>query len=442
MQKTIFRHGIVAAFLVVAGCGSNSPGGTTGTGGAGGTGTGGATGGGSGTGGTPATGGAAGGASGGTAGASTGGTAGIGTGGTAGAGTGGTAGTGTGGSGGGGVGGAALWLTLPDVPPSLAVPAGATLVIHDHGIGTQIYTCTPSGGADAGADAGAITYAWVLKAPDAKLYDSTNTQVGTHGAGPEWTSTVDGSVVNGTKVLQANAPVTGAIPWLLLRASSTSGTGVFTNITYIQRVNTVGGVAPATGCGASTSGTQTSVAYSADYYFYTGGGVAAWLVPPGNLPSAIAVPTGNKLAIHDRGIGNQVYTCTQTGGGDAGAVSYGWVLKGPDAILYNATFAQVGTHGVGPEWTSTDGSVVNGTKLGQASGATTTAVAWLLLKASSTTGTGVFTNVTYVQRLNTVGGAAPATGCSAGTVSTETSVAYSADYYFFIAGTGDGGVGG
>ena len=330
MQKTIFRHGIVAAFLIVAGCGS-SPGGTTGTGGAGGTGTGGATGGVSGTGGTLATGGTAGAGTGGTAGAGTGGTAGAGTGGTAGAGTGGTAGAGTGGSSGtGGTAGAGTGGSAgAGTGGTAGAGTGGTPICRRRWrchrarrwpstITARVCRSTPAhraAAADAGADAGAITYAWVLKAPDAVLTDAGGAVVGTHGAGPEWTST-DGSMVNGMKVLQANAPgTTSAIPWLLLRASSTTGTGSSSNITYIQRVNTVGGVAPATGCGGATSGTQTSVAYMADYYFYTGGGAAAWLAPPGNLPSTIAAPTGNKLAIHDRGIGTQVYTCTQTPGG-------------------------------------------------------------------------------------------------------------------------------
>jgi Protein of unknown function (DUF3455) len=266
--------------------------------------------------------------------------------------------------------------------------------------------------------------------------------VGTHGAGPEWTST-DGSVVNGTKVQQANAPAAGAIPWLLLRASSTTGTGVFSNVTYVQRVNTSGGVAPATGCDAATSGTDTSVPYTADYYFFTGGGVAGWLTPPSNVPAAIAAPAGTTLAIHDHGIGTQVYTCTAAAAaGDAGAATYSWVLKGPDAVLYDATFTQVGTHGTGPEWTSTDGSVVNGSKVAQANAPAATAIPWLLLHASSTTGTGVFTTVSYVQRLNTAGGVAPATGCAVGTVNTETSVAYSADYYFYTGAPNDGGTGG
>jgi len=165
----------------------------------------------------------------------------------------------------GGLGGAA-WLTPPALPPALAVPAGAMIEAHTHAVGSQIYTCTAGGDADAGA----TTYAWTLKAPDARLYDADGAQVGTHGAGPSWTSG-DGSVANGVKVAQVDAPAAGAIPWLLLRVSSTSGAGVFSDVTFVQRLNTVGGVAPATGCDSTTAATDTPVGYSGDYYFYVGG---------------------------------------------------------------------------------------------------------------------------------------------------------------------------
>ena len=89
-------------------------------------------------------------------------------------------------------------------------------------------------GAGGAGGSGATTYSFVLKQPDAKLYDQSNTQVGTHGAGPNWTSTVDASVVNGAKVWQENSPTAGAIPWLLLRATSNTGTGVFSDITYVH----------------------------------------------------------------------------------------------------------------------------------------------------------------------------------------------------------------
>jgi hypothetical protein len=340
-----------------------------------------------------------------------------------------------------GDGGGDAWLRPPQVPPALNLPPGAVVKVHDHGEGAQIYTCAASGTVDAGGAAGGATYAWTLKAPDAKLFDRTGVQVGTHGAGPNWTSTVDGSVVNGAKIAQADAPDATAIPWLLLRAASTSGAGVFSDITYVQRVNTVGGKAPASGCDATTVGTETRVDYSAEYFFYTGGAGAAWLVPPPDVPSLLAPPAGAVLKIHDHAIGAQIYTCTGSGldgGLDATGATYAWVLKAPDAILYDATFAPVGTHGAGPNWTSTvDGSVVNGSKVQQSN--VTGAIPWLLLRATSTSGTGVFSDIAYVQRLNTAGGVAPATGCDATTVGAETRVAYSADYYFFTASVADGG---
>jgi hypothetical protein len=374
---------------------------------------------------------------------------GVATGGAAGAGTGGAAmdasadsaipDTGAGGSD-GGLDGGAPWLALPMVPPILAVPAGAALKLHDRGVGAQIYTCTASAGVDGGADGGATSFAWVLKAPDAELFDGSGTKVGTHGAGPHWTSTVDGNTVNGTKATQANAPSSTAIPWLLLRATSTAGTGVFSDVTYIQRVNTVGGKAPDGGCDAATVGGETSVGYSADYYFYTGGAGAAWLSAP-NAPAALAVPAGATLKLHDRGIGTQVYTCTASGGidGGGGGATYAWVLKAPDAILYDASFVQVGTHGAGPSWISPDGSSIAGTRLAQAASPSADAIPWLLLSAASTGAVGVFSDIAFVQRLNTSGGKAPAAGCDATSVGAETRVDYSADYYFFTGAMVDSG---
>ncbi|HEY7372313.1 MAG TPA: DUF3455 domain-containing protein, partial [Polyangia bacterium] len=274
------------------------------------------------------------------------------------------------------------------------------------------------------------------------------------GAGPNWTSTVDGSVVNGAKVYQENG-ASGAIPWLLLRATSNTGTGVFSDVTYVLRVNTSGGVAPTTGCDSTTAGMEVRASYTADYYFYTGGGPgAAWMTPPANLPAAIAVPSGATLKLHDHAIGVQVYTCTASaaggtgggggagGAGGGGATTYSYVLKQPDAVLYDSSFAQVGTHGLGPNWTSTvDSSVVNGAKTAGVNSTATGAVQWLLLQATSNTGTGVFSDVTWVQRLNTAGGAAPS-GCDATTAGMDIRVPYSADYYFFTGGAADGGTNG
>jgi hypothetical protein len=132
-------------------------------------------------------------------------------------------------------------------------------------VGFQVYTCTPSG--DGGADSG-VTYSWVV-VPDASLYNDSCVQVGTHFGGPTWKSSVDGSSVVGAKVASVDAA--NAIPSLLLKASSNSGEGIFSNVTAIQRLATTGGVTPSAACNASQLGQMSSVAYTATYYFYTGG---------------------------------------------------------------------------------------------------------------------------------------------------------------------------
>jgi hypothetical protein len=329
------------------------------------------------------------------------------------------------------------WLALPAVAPALVVPARAALKLHLHGSGTQVYTCSATA-SGSGTDGGVASYAWILKAPDAKLFGEDGELVGHHGAGPSWTSKDDGSSVTGVKAMQGDAPETSAIPWLLLRASSTSGAGIFSDVTYVQRLLTKGGRAPVSGCDATTVAAETAVEYSAEYYFYTGGAGADWLLLPAGLPSAIAAPSGATVKVHDRGLGAQVYTCTASNGADAGVGSFAWVLKAPDAILYDASYAQVGSHGAGPRWISVDGSEVAATKVGQASAPRADAIPWLLLAASSTGGTGTFGDIAFVLRLNTAGGVAPGDGCGPTTVGAETRVSYSADYYFLVAGP-DGG---
>ena len=157
-------------------------------------------------------------------------------------------------------------LVPPLVPAALAAPSGAMLAKRVHAVGVQIYTCTPPTGGGATA-----AYTWALKAPDAKLYDTSCTLVGTHGAGPSWRSEADGSTVVGAAVASVDAPDTHtAIPWLLLKAVSHTGTGVMSEVIAVQRVDTHGGVAPTSGCDAAHVGVDTSVAYTATYYFYKG----------------------------------------------------------------------------------------------------------------------------------------------------------------------------
>jgi hypothetical protein len=101
------------------------------------------------------------------------------------------------------------------------------------------------------------------------LLDETGTVVGTHGAGPSWTAK-DGSTLVAKKIARADAPRPEAIPWLLLQAVTTGGHGIFSAVTYVQRVETARGRAPVSGCEASTLGTLSRSEYAAEYYFYAG----------------------------------------------------------------------------------------------------------------------------------------------------------------------------
>jgi hypothetical protein len=147
-------------------------------------------------------------------------------------------------------------------PSTLAVPAGNVLLFKTYATGAQIYVCT------APAD-NPGAFMWTFKAPEAVLRNEAGEQVGRHFAGPSWQGN-DGSTVVGEAVTRADAADPGAIPWLLLKATSHEGAGVFSSITYIQRLETVGGVAPADGCDRSVAGATRSAPYTATYAFYYG----------------------------------------------------------------------------------------------------------------------------------------------------------------------------
>jgi Protein of unknown function (DUF3455) len=144
---------------------------------------------------------------------------------------------------------------LPHVPPPLAVPAGQRLAFANDAVGVQIYGC----------DATANGYDWVFRAPEANLYGHKGRLAGTHYAGPTWEAN-DGSTVAATKLAEVAVP--NAIPWLLLGAVSHAGKGRMTDVTYIHRLDTTAGKAPASGCDASHVGETARVDYTATYYFY------------------------------------------------------------------------------------------------------------------------------------------------------------------------------
>ena len=145
---------------------------------------------------------------------------------------------------------------LPAQCGAIVPEAGHKLDSHVYAKGVQIYEWN------------AITMVWDFKGPRAELFaeESYHGEVGTHFTGPNWQSK-GGSRVK-AEVIQGKTctPDSTAIAWLLLKAVEKTASGLFRDVTFIQRVNTTGGLRP------TLPGTQPGeikeVEYTAEYYFY------------------------------------------------------------------------------------------------------------------------------------------------------------------------------
>ena len=132
-------------------------------------------------------------------------------------------------------------LAIVSVPENL--PNGNTRVATFYAVGVQKYKARIKAGSDP------VAYEWVFVAPQADLYDITNAKVGTHGAGPFWsTSPIDSIFAQQfSPARTAPSPDPESIDWLLLMPKvGTTPTGIFSDVDYIQRIATKGGKAPLT----------------------------------------------------------------------------------------------------------------------------------------------------------------------------------------------------
>jgi hypothetical protein len=151
----------------------------------------------------------------------------------------------------------------PDVPAALQAPAGQSAFVEALATGVQIYECAPKPGEPS-------AFAWTFRSPEAALSDRSGRALGKHYAGPTWEA-LDGSKIVGQSKASDPGPNPAAIPWLLLTAKSSSDAGAFSRASSIQRVRTVGGIAPTEPCGATNAGQIARVPYTATYYFYRAG---------------------------------------------------------------------------------------------------------------------------------------------------------------------------
>ena len=146
-------------------------------------------------------------------------------------------------------------MVAPQAPAAVTVPAGNKLVSVLKGVGLLTWECkaNPAG-----------VMAWTGPSPDADLLDSSGANMGKYFGGPTWSHN-DGSKVTGKQL--AVSPSPGNIPLQLVQANPATGDGAMQGVTYIQRLNTVGGTAVGA-CAADNAGAKQVVKYSADYFFY------------------------------------------------------------------------------------------------------------------------------------------------------------------------------
>jgi hypothetical protein len=144
----------------------------------------------------------------------------------------------------------------PELPPAcelIAVESGQELAFHVYAKGVQVYKWNGM--------------AWDFVEPRAALFaeDSFHGEVGSHFRGPNWQSKSGSRVKAAAIPGKTCTPDTSAIAWLLLQATETTTGGIFRGITFIQRVNTTGGLRPTA---PGTLDEIREVEYTAEYYFY------------------------------------------------------------------------------------------------------------------------------------------------------------------------------
>ncbi len=146
------------------------------------------------------------------------------------------------------------------IPAQIQVPYGNKVMMTVHAKGDQIYQCSFEKGG----------YSWVLQAPDAQLFDDQGRVVGSHYSGPIW-EYKEGSRVAGRVLKKIDVAPATSISWLLVKVIVHKGKGILSEASYINRINTHGGLAPASGCDANHQGGEKRVFYTADYVFYAEG---------------------------------------------------------------------------------------------------------------------------------------------------------------------------
>jgi hypothetical protein len=144
------------------------------------------------------------------------------------------------------------------------------------------------------------------------------------------------------------------------------------------------------------------------------------------VPHAIQASAGEELVLVARASGFQIYVCRADAEGKPA-----WILRAPEAQLFDQQSNSIGRHFGGPTWQHNDGSQITARMAAKVDAPAGGTIPWLLLTVTGHTGSGALSGVTTIQRINTAGGLAPVEGCSAANIEAEFKSSYTADYYFY-----------
>jgi len=137
----------------------------------------------------------------------------------------------------------------------IKVPDDSEPVLRLAARGVQVFRCEKRDGQGT----------WVFRQPDAELLDATGKVVGRHGANFSFEH-VDGSRLVASIAAHDEAPKPADLRWLLMTTRS-FGKGAFDGVTHAQRINTNGGMPPAS-CDAAQAGRVLRVDFTSDFLFY------------------------------------------------------------------------------------------------------------------------------------------------------------------------------
>lgn len=146
------------------------------------------------------------------------------------------------------------------LPALIQVAAGNTLVLEARAEGKITYECSKEKDP-------LTSYKWVMAGPKAVLKNSEGKEIGDYSGPPARWASKDGSFVTGSQVAVSRNGEKN-IPYQLVKADVSGGLGIMTTVSYVQRVNTQGGVAPSKKCTADNAGDKVDVDYKADYKFW------------------------------------------------------------------------------------------------------------------------------------------------------------------------------